>query len=71
MVVSEDRRKLKLVCEGEQERSFHGLWLRHQCRCPACTSVHNNQTVVDGRLLVRDLRVEHADVEGMLPTLAR
>ena len=64
VAVSEDRRKLTLQCEGEQERRFHGIWLRHNCRCPVCTSAHNNQTVVEFKNLVRDIKVESASISG-------
>lgn len=64
VTVSEDKRKVKLLCEGEQERRLHGIWLRHNCRCPTCTSVHHNQTVVDPKLLHRDLQVESARLNG-------
>ena len=63
VTVSEDNKKLKLLCENEPERRFHGIWLRHNCRCPECTSTYN-QTIVDPRLLVPSLRVESANVEG-------
>ena len=64
VVVSDDGRKLKLQCEGEQERRFHSKWLRHNCRCPVCTSVHTNQTIVNPNVLTKDLRVESASLEG-------
>ena len=62
--MSEDGCKLKLLCEGEQERRFHGVWLRHNCRCPVCTSVHTNQTIVNPKDLNKDLKVESADIVG-------
>ena len=64
VAVSEDGRKLKLQCEGEQERRFHSIWLRHNCRCPVCTSVHTGQTIVNPNLLTKDLRVDFANLEG-------
>ena len=64
VTVSQDKRKVKLLCEGEQERRLHGIWLRHNCRCPTCTSVHHNQTVVDPKLLHKDLQVESARMNG-------
>lgn len=65
VVVSEDRRKITLVCEGEQKRRFHGKWLRHNCRCPVCTSVHTGQTIVDPKDLANDLKIEFADISGI------
>ena len=62
--VSKDGKKLKLLCEGEQERRFHGVWLRHNCRCPVCTSVHTNQTIVNPKDLVKGLKVESAHLDG-------
>ena len=70
VAVSEDGRKLKLQCEGEQERRFHSIWLRHNCRCPVCTSVHTNQTIVNPNCLTKDLRVDSATFEGQLDGLA-
>ena len=64
VTVSEDKRKLTLQCGGEQERRFHGIWLRHNCRCPVCTSVHSNQTTVEFKNLVRDIQVESANISG-------
>ena len=64
VAVSEDGRKLKLQCEGEQERRFHSIWLRHNCRCPVCTSVHTGQTIVHYSNLTKDLRLASADVKG-------
>ena len=61
VVVSDDRKSLKLFCEGEQERRFHGLWLRHNCRCSSCTAIHHNwKSIVDGK----NIKVKSASVEG-------
>ena len=64
VAVSEDKRKLAIKCEGEQERRFHGVWLRHNCRCPICTSASTGQTIVDPRLLTKDLKLERVDIKG-------
>ena len=65
VVVSEDRRKLKLVCEGEQERRFHGLWLRHNCRCDVCYSHDTNMSRVSSSQLM-GVRVSAAHINGIL-----
>ena len=57
VTVSEDRKNLKLLCEGEPERRFHGIWLRHHCRCSQC---HNWQSIIDGR----NIKVKSANIEG-------
>ena len=63
--VSGDKRKLTLLCQGEQlERRFHGLWLRHNCHCPVCTSAHTGQTIVDPKYLFKNLKVESASISG-------
>ena len=65
VTVSEDKKKLKLCCEGEHERQFHGLWLRHNCRCCDCTLPHANQTAVSAEHLTRDIRLKSALLQGM------
>ena len=40
------------------------MWLRHNCQCPTCTSVHTGQTIVDPKLLVKNLQVESANISG-------
>lgn len=64
VAVTEDKKKLAIQCEGEEERRFHGVWLRHNCRCPICTSPNTGQTIVSPRLLVKDLKLETADIKG-------
>ena len=66
VAVSDDKRGMKLICEGEQERKFYGKWLRHNCRCPACTSVHTGQTIVDPKDLYKNLEIDHVGIEGIL-----
>ena len=61
--VTEDGKKLHLVCDGEQERRYHGIWLRHNCRCPECLPVYSQQNIVHYSHLV-DLKLANAKVEG-------
>ena len=63
VAVSEDRRKLTLQCEGEQERRFHGIWLRHNCRCPVCYSHNDNMSRVSYKQLV-GVELTSAHVKG-------
>ena len=62
-LVTEDGKKLHLVCDGEQERRYHGIWLRHNCRCPECLPVYSQQNIVHHSHLV-DLKLANAKVEG-------
>ena len=61
--VSEDGKKLKLLCDGELERRYHGVWLRHNCRCPECFPAYSQQNIVHHSHLV-DLKLTNAEVEG-------
>ena len=61
--VSEDGKKLKLLCDGELERRYHGVWLRHNCRCPECFPAYSQQNIVHHSHLV-DLKLTNAKVEG-------
>ena len=64
MTVSEDKRKLTLQCGGEQERRFHGIWLRHNCRCPVCYSHNDNMSRVSYKQL-DGVELVCAHVKGM------
>ena len=63
VAVSEDRRKLTLQFEGEQERRFHGIWLRHNCRCPVCYSHDNYMSLVSYKQLI-GAELSSARVQG-------
>ena len=63
VAVSEDRRKLTLQVEGEQERRFHGVWLRHNCRCPVCYSHDNYMSLVSYTQLI-GVELSSARVQG-------
>ena len=60
--VSQDGKKIRLSVEGEPERRYHGVWLRHNCRCPKCLIVSSNQNIVHHSELV-DLRIKEASVD--------
>ena len=64
--VSQDRKKIRLSVEGEPERRYHGVWLRHNCRCPKCLIVSSNQNIVHHSELV-DLRIKEASVDDGKP----
>ena len=62
--IIEDGKKMKLLCgEHEPERRYHGVWLRHNCRCPQCLSPSTNQNVVPYENLI-DLEITNVFVEG-------
>ena len=63
--IIEDGKKIKLQCAGENEpeRRYHGVWLRHNCRCPQCLSSSTNQNIVPHENLM-DLKVTHVYTEG-------
>ncbi len=48
-------KKLNVQCDGEAEMRYHGVWLRHNCRCPVCLSP-DNQNVVHHSSLI-DLKI--------------
>lgn len=62
--VMEDGRKLSLACTGESdERSFHPVWLRHNCHCTQCLQFWCQKTVPHSDLS-SDLKISAAAVEG-------
>lgn len=65
--VIENGKKIKLLCDDEPERRYHGVWLRHNCRCPQCLSASSRQTVVVYEDL-RDVKITgaHYHREGTL-----
>ncbi|XP_019850396.1 PREDICTED: uncharacterized protein LOC105312230 [Amphimedon queenslandica] len=58
----QDGKKIRLSVEGEPERRYHGVWLRHNCRCPKCLVVSSNQNIVHHSKLV-DLSIKEASVD--------
>ncbi len=68
--IIEDGKKIKLQCAGENEpeRRYHGVWLRHNCRCPQCLSSSTNQNIVPYENLI-DLKVTHVRTEGTCSSL--
>ena len=64
VAVCDDRRKLTPVqFEGEKERRFHGVWLRHNCRCPVCYSHDNYMSLVSYKQLI-GVELSSARVQG-------
>ena len=66
VAVNEDKR-LTLQCEGEQEKRFHGVWLRHNCRCPVCYSHDTNMSLVNYTQLI-GVELASAHVQGPIAT---
>ena len=61
--ISKDGKKLNLQCDGEEERRYHGVWLRHNCRCTACLSPSTKQNIVHHSSLM-DLKITDATLKG-------
>ena len=59
--VSQDGKRISLSVDGEPERRYHGVWLRHNCRCPQCLNVTSNQNIVHHSELM-DLSIKEATV---------
>ena len=62
--ISRDGKKLNVQCDGEAERRYHGVWLRHNCRCPVCLSPSTNQNIVHYSSLI-DLKIKDATLKGI------
>ena len=65
VIVSDNKKKLALQCAGEQERTFHGIWLRHNCRCPLCYSHDASMSLVNYTQLI-GVELASANVQGQL-----
>ena len=64
--VAEDGNKLHLLTEGELERRYHSVWLRHNCRCTECLSPTSWQNIVHHTHLM-DLKITDANLmDGMI-----
>ncbi len=61
--VSTDGKKLKLACDDDPERRYHGVWLRHNCRCSVCLPLSSQQNIVHHSNLV-DLKITNATIKG-------
>ena len=62
--LSRDGKKLNLQCDGEAERRYHGVWLRHNCTCPICLSSSTKQTIVHHSSLI-ELTIKDATLKGI------
>ena len=40
--LTQDGRRMELLCDTDAKRIYHGVWLRHNCRCPECYSEVTN-----------------------------
>ena len=61
--MSEDGKKVIVSCDGEPERRYHGVWLRHNCRCSQCRPPNFHKTNVFYENL-KQLKIMDAHVEG-------
>ena len=59
----EEGKKLRLSWADGHESSYHAVWLRHNCRCPTCTT-SSNQKMVERRDLESNTRVISSSIAG-------
>ena len=62
--IAEDGKKLQLLIEGEPERRYHSIWLRHNCQCPQCFSHDVYMSQVHPNELSTDIKVESVELKG-------
>ena len=62
-------KKLNLRVEGEEERRYHGVWLRHNCRCSECYSPATNMMKVRLSYVAECKEIESAVIKGMCSVL--
>ncbi len=69
-VITQDN-KMRVVCEGEEEGEeegemrYHGVWLRHNCRCPQCYDHSAHNTLVrPHQLKGGNTHIEKVTVKG-------
>ena len=60
----EEGKKLRLSWADGHESSYHAVWLRHNCRCPACTTSINQKTI-GRRDLESNTRVTSSTITGL------
>ena len=71
--VSKDGKKLHLYFSSDKrdvdhdEISYHGTWLRHNCKCVQCSSTSSHQNVVGYKHLM-DLKITSANIQGIRHT---
>ena len=63
--VTDSGKKLQLLTEGDPERRYHSVWLRHNCRCPECYSQSAQFSTVHPDALTKDLHIISANIEGI------
>ena len=59
--------KMRVMCEGEEEGEmrYHGVWLRHNCRCPQCYDHSAHNTLVrPHQLKGYNTHIEKVSVKG-------
>lgn len=57
----QDGRKLRVRWTDGREGSYHAVWLRHNCRCPSCTS-QTNQRLLRRKDLEGEIRITSSSV---------
>ena len=61
---ADDGKKLKLICKKDGEMRYHGVWLRHNCRCPECYAHAAHNTTVRPEHLTGDNKILAAELKG-------
>ena len=51
--VNKNENKIKVIFE-EGEMRYHGVWLRHNCRCPQCYDYASENTLVRPQHLFKE-----------------
>ena len=64
--ITEDGKKLNLLVDGEPERKYHSIWLRHNCQCPQCFSKASHMNMVHPSELATDIKVKSAQLKGKI-----
>ncbi len=65
MRLTGDSSKLELLAEGEEKkRAYHGVWLRHNCRCPECYSAPTNTTKLNITDVYHCKEIKSARING-------
>ena len=64
--ITDDGKKLNLLVDGELERRYHSVWLRHNCQCPQCFSKASHMNMVHPSELTTDMKVKSAQLKGKI-----
>ncbi len=59
--------KMKMLFNEADEMRYHGVWLRHNCRCPLCYDhAAQNSLVRPNHLERNNTIIEKVDINGTL-----